>query len=181
MGSDMRKRPRKANRSSASELFRQGRYDEARQLAENLLAIDPKHLGALEVRAQLQWRTGEIAELIATLDRLVELNPYEPGYYSLRGAAFQSCGRCGDAIRAYERCVSLGGPATGDVSDQMEALKAWQSELIHDLLESDRVFAAAFAQNPQAACDERGFAYARATRTAVVQAIERATLSARPS
>lgn len=180
MGSDMLQRQGAGCGIDPSELYRCGKFDEAGVCVAKVLEEDPKHLGALEVRARLLWREGEVSSLLSTLDTLIEMNPYEPGYFALRGAALQSIGRSGDAIRAYERCIAMGGDHE-DAKAQLETLTQWQTEEIEQLTLSDRVFAAAYAQDPRKACESRGFAYAASTRVAVVQAIQQATLTARPS
>ncbi len=124
--------------------------------AREILAQDKDHVGALEVLAKALWQTCEFSELMVVIDRLMELNPYEPGYHSLRGAAYQAMGRYGDAVRAMVRGNgSDGGQSLAELQD-------WQADLVAALLQEDSVFRAHYSQNPERACLDRGFAFANA-------------------
>lgn len=135
------------------------RGEAGRALADvtKLLTRDSRHLGALEVLAKAQWATGQYADLQGTLDRLVTLNPYEPGYHALRGAVCQQLGRCGEAIRAYRRAVEQDRSWASRVSDAVRELESLQAGLIADLHREDPVFRAAYRRDPVAACRQRGF------------------------
>ena len=63
--------------------------------ARSVLSMDCDHVGALETLAKAQWQTSTCDELLITLSRLIELNPYEPGYQVLLAGAYQSLGLCG--------------------------------------------------------------------------------------
>src|SRR5437868_6340463 len=80
-----------------------GQVDRCVAETQSILADDPSHVAALEVLAKALWQAGDCDALLATIDRLLELNPYEPGYHSLRGAALQSTGKLGEAVRAFSR------------------------------------------------------------------------------
>lgn len=108
-------------------------------------------LGVLERAALGAWRTGDFDLVLSTLERLVRMNPYEPGYHALRSAALTALGRHGEALKAQERAGhesrSLAHP---------EELRAWQARLIELLRSSDPVFRAHYAQNAVGACLARG-------------------------
>src|SRR5690348_2308029 len=76
-----------------------GNANGAAALLRQILASDPNHVGALEILAKAQWQAANCGELLLTLGKLIELNPYEPGYHSLQAGAFQSLGLCGDAVK----------------------------------------------------------------------------------
>jgi len=150
-----------------------------RALAElgNALQLDPSHLGALELLARVQWRLNQHQEVIATLRRLLAVNPYEPGYHALMGASLQCLGRYGESARAFERCQELPGSA-----EALQELESWQSSLVADMMKSDPVFRAHYAQSPEAACLTRGFCPTRHTAQRwMPRDGERATLFSRPS
>src|SRR5665213_4241993 len=77
------------------------------QRAESLIAEDPAHLPALEVLAKALWQIGDLPRLTAILEGMIRMNPYEPGYFSLLGAAQQSLGRIGAAIASLARSMEL--------------------------------------------------------------------------
>ncbi len=121
--------------------------------ARQILASDPTHVGAMEVLAKALWQSCEFTELLPVIERLIVLNPYEPGYHSLRGAVYQALGRYGDAVRSMER-----GAKTDD-GRAIREIQEWQADLVAVLLQEDTVFRAHYAQDPERACLDRGFAF----------------------
>lgn len=161
-----------------------GNANEAAALLRQILASDPNHVGALEILAKAQWQAANCGELLLTLGKLIELNPYEPGYHSLQAGAFQSLGLCGDAVKSYLRAVDLGMPRTAEMDAMLEDLKAWQGSLVAQLLTEDVVFRAAYAQDPVAACAAKGFDFAiepESTDRMIQERQTRAVVFARPS
>ena len=137
--------------SRAELCLKIGQIDRCLVDTRAILADDPNHVGALEVLAKALWQAGDCETLLTTLDRLILLNPYEPGYHALRGAAYQSLGRLGDAVNSFSR-------AKGN-EEALAELQEWQAELVANLIYEDRVFRAQYAQDPKAACLARGFAF----------------------
>lgn len=146
--------------------------------ARSVLASDATHVGALEVLAKALWQACDFAALLPVLERLITLNPYEPGYHALRGAAYQSMGRYGDAVRSLARVEAQTGP-----NQALHELQAYQADLIAALLTEDAVFRAHYAQDPEAACLTRGFAFASVAtgETWIADKGAAATLHVRPS
>jgi len=137
----------------AVRLFDAGDLVQARKVLNRCLRRDPDHVGALELQARLQWRCGELEHLLSTLSRLLELNPYEPGYHYLRGSALQCQGRFGEALTSYARCKHMGSSAHAkDAEEAIEALRECQLQALGQLLRDDLVFRSHYAQDPQAAC-----------------------------
>lgn len=139
--------------SDAENQLAAGRSEDAINIAKTIIGADPHHVGAWEVLARAQWKASRFTDLLDTINRLISLNPYEPGYFALRGAAAQSLGRLGEAIRDFARA----GSACPTSKASIDELRSYQSKLISDLLAMDPVFAAHFAQDPDAACRARGF------------------------
>lgn len=161
-----------------------GKAGTAIELAKEALRSDPNHVGALEVLAKAQWQASQCDEVIHTLRRLIDLNPYEPGYHSLLAGAYQSLGLCGEAVKSYLRAVELGMPKSSDMDAMIEELRAWQGSLVSQLIESDPVFKAAYQQDPVKACAERGFDFAippESTELRIRDRESRAVVYARPS
>jgi tetratricopeptide (TPR) repeat protein len=142
-----------------------GNLEKAIGLARQVLETDATHVGALEVLAKAQWQTNRFDELLLTLARLVELNPYEPGYHSLQACAYQCLGMCGEAVKSHLRAVDLGYPESEAMVAMVEELRAWQASLVSQLLDSDPVFRAAYQQDPAKACADRGFDFATPPET----------------
>ena len=142
-----------------------GDLDRAITHARVVLASDATHVGALEVLAKAQWQTNHFDELLRTLTKLVELNPYEPGYHSLQACTYQCLGMCGEAVKSHMRAVDLGHPRSEQMEAMVEELRAWQATLVQQLLETDPVFRAAYQQDTAKACADRGFDFAEPPET----------------
>ncbi len=144
-----------------------GAYDRMYDSAQAVLNLDPDHAGALELLAKALWQRANLEELLPVIDKLVSLNPYEPGYYSLRGSALQSLGRLGEAARAFYRAAEISsGAEQQHALDALQELQEWQRALVADLLDEDPVFHAGYAQDAERACLSRGFALVNLGATA---------------
>lgn len=159
-------------------LLAQGDVASAASTLRRVLAQSPTHIGAMEALAKAYWRLSDFESLLPLIERMVALNPYEPGYHALRGGALQGLGRYGDAVRSFER--------SSDPSSQaaIDELHAWQYQLIAALLSSDSEFQLAYARDPQAACESRGFSFAgteNRPRVRIPELIERDRSFDRPS
>ena len=127
-------------------------------LAMKAVRKEPDHLGSWELVARSQWRLGQFEEALRTIDRLVSLNPYEPGYFYLRGMILQGLGQCGIAIEAMQRCLSFeDSPVAEQAMTALKELEQWQAVLIAEALESDPVFRIQYARNSFEACQAKGF------------------------
>jgi tetratricopeptide (TPR) repeat protein len=108
----------------------------------------------METFAKSLWRASRFEQVVAATDKLLALNPYEPGYHALRGAALQALGRYGEAIECFDRSRDLPGSV-----DALRELQIWQAGLLSEMLSSDPVFKASYAQDPQKACESKGFKF----------------------
>ena len=129
--------------------------------ARSILQRDASQVGALEVLAKALWQLSRYDELLVSLQTLIRLNPYEPGYHALRGAALQALGRVGEAIKCFARA----GKDLDSALASIEELRLWQETLIAEMLREDAVFRAHYAQNPEEACHIRGFEFLSEYRT----------------
>ena len=77
----------------------------ALESCQEVLERDPDHLGALEVTAQALWYAGRYEEVVRTTNRLLKLNPLEPGYRYTRGMAHMSVGRLNDAAGDFQQAI----------------------------------------------------------------------------
>lgn len=144
----------------AEALLQTRNAPEAAKLARLILRKDREHVGALEVLARSQWQQQKFETLVATTRRLIKLDPYNPGYHMLLGAALQCLGRFGEATRAYLRASNEGGTPETERSLRLIAeLRDWQAGLLATLLNEDLAFRAAYNRDPKAACQSRGFEF----------------------
>lgn len=156
-----------------------GQYEEAVRISRAVLDNHADHIAALEILAKALWQAGHYDEVLLAVRRLQTLNPYEPGYHALKGAALQCLGRYGESVRAFARA----GNAPGS-EEAMHELESWQGGLIADMLREDPVFRAHYAQNPADACACRGFDFVSGRESQdrwLSNPTERAALFARPS
>lgn len=157
----------------------------AATLARKILRKDPTHVGALEVLARAEWQQQRFEALVSTTNRLIKLDPYNPGYHMLRGATFQCLGRFGEATKAYARSSSLGdSPDTQRSLALISELREWQAGLLSTLLAEDPTFRAAYRRDPHAACQSKGFEFVETPSSAETWVHEGAmavTAAVRPS
>ena len=129
--------------------LREGDAPRARALARRVLARDAESLGALELLGKAALKLGEPQEAAWAASRLLAINPYDPGYHSLRGLALQSQGLFAPGGRALGRDpkarLALG------------ALEADQETLVADLARTDPRFARRLAAAPTRTLREEGF------------------------
>ena len=76
-----------------------GRFDECRRLLNELLAADPKHLGALIALAQLDMDEGRVAEAERLLARVLEIAPSAQEALIAMSRCQQLAGRPAEAAR----------------------------------------------------------------------------------
>lgn len=129
-----------------------GEFSNAESLCAEFLADKPDHFAAMELHAKYLWETGKFAETVKTLDRLIEVNPYEPGYHCLKGMSLRCLGKFGPALRS----LRVGIVAPGARAAISEAL-TWQGSLINEMRRSDRTFALAEKRDPAKALRQYGF------------------------
>ncbi|MEA2553812.1 MAG: hypothetical protein QOJ65_1988 [Fimbriimonadaceae bacterium] len=156
---------------------------QAASVAKRILRRDPTHVGALEVLARAQWQQQRFEDLVDTTRSLTALDPYNPGYHMLLGAAYQCLGLFGEATKAYAR-ASTADKAEAERSFKLIAeLRDWQANLLSTLLQDDPAFRAAYSRDPKAACQSKGFEFLEAQTQDVWVREEAASavVGARPS
>lgn len=142
-------------------LSEMGRAHSAQADAEAILAEDPKNLAALELLAKSLWTLGEYRRVIAVVKRLLRINSFEPGYLLLRAYALWGLGLTGDATRDLIRARSGSSDVLFllKVDAVIDAIDAYQAELIRDLLRLDARFAREYERDPIQASKKRGFEF----------------------
>jgi len=151
-------------------------------VCDRILASDPSHLPALEVKSKALWRMGQFDAALKSLDKAIALNPYDPGYHFLKGDCLHSLMLNSEALEAFERCRSC---ANGNLAAQTEvrikALQDWQSAVAGELACSDGDFRRQFELNPVAAMAQLGFRVSSKQATVQAKSLQIPGIWARPS
>ena len=92
--------------SSARTMLQTYDWKGALESCREVLKHDPDHLGALEVSAQALWFAGEYEKVVLTTNRLLMLNPLEPGYRYTRGMALMSMGQLSRAADDFRQAIA---------------------------------------------------------------------------
>lgn len=102
-------------------------WQDALRTCGEVLQNDPDHLGALETLAKAQWLGGQYKEVVATTNRLLRLNPHEPGYRFTRGMAYLSLGQLHRSAEDLRRAYVQSGNAAfkSQVASALDAVELW--------------------------------------------------------
>lgn len=92
--------------SAARTMLQSYDWKGALESCREVLKHDPDHLGALEVTAQALWFAGNYEEVVRTTNRLLQLNPLEPGYRYTRGMALMSMGQLVRAADDFRQAIN---------------------------------------------------------------------------
>ncbi len=95
--------------SAAWAYYREGRFDEAIDIALKDLELHPQEMACevLQVVGMSQFRLGRMEEGLATLNRAIEANPDYGKCYTRRGRIHAAMGRRDEAIADYERGIEI--------------------------------------------------------------------------
>lgn len=139
----------------AGRNFQQGHTESAILSCRQVLELDPTHLGALELIAKCLWVKQDFVALEQTTRCLIALNPYEPGYFGLRGMALRALGRYSEAAQSLRR--------DPESVSQLADLEALQTSLVRDLEVLNPKFAARLAKDPAQTLEHFGISIGRAS------------------
>lgn len=98
---------------SGSNYFEDGHYERALMKYNAALRENPAYLPAMRGRAETLIMLQRESEAIETYDRLIALQPDNPGYYANRGIAYDRLGEHRKALTDYEQALHL-DPSIGD-------------------------------------------------------------------
>lgn len=133
----------------AEERFADGKIPASLELIIKAKELSPTHLGVLELESKIRWKRQEFREVLACTNDLLTINPFEPGYHSLRGMALRALGFYGEAAKALARDPRA--------TAQLEDLEAFQAKLVRDLIREDQIFSAHYEKDASKALELRGF------------------------
>ena len=145
----------------AVALHRQGRVQEAAQLYQQALQVDPEHVDALHLLGAALLQAGQAQQALPFLQKAVTLRPDFADAHANLGAVLRRAGRPADALSSFERAVHLNPKL-------VEALVGCANALF-ELGRNDEAlkkFDAALQLAP-------GHAFAHCNRGAVLQVLQR--------
>jgi predicted O-linked N-acetylglucosamine transferase (SPINDLY family) len=88
-------------------LHQQGRLQEASQIYEGLLQVDPKHFDALHMLGVMAYQTKNYEIAVDLIGKAISINSNNPAAYSNQGAALKELGQLQAAIASYDKAISL--------------------------------------------------------------------------
>ena len=88
-------------------LHQQGRLQEASQIYEGLLQVDPKHFHALHLLGVIASQTKNYEIAVDLIGKAIIINSNNPAAYSNQGAALKELGQLQAAVDSYDKAISL--------------------------------------------------------------------------
>jgi predicted O-linked N-acetylglucosamine transferase (SPINDLY family) len=96
-----------AQLQQAVVLHQQGRLQEASQIYEGLLQVDPKHFHALHLLGVIAYQTKNYEIAVDLIGKAISINSNNPAAYSNQGAALKELGQLQAAVASYDKAISL--------------------------------------------------------------------------
>lgn len=93
--------------STAKNCLNQKKYSSVIEIVNKILILEPSHEEALYLLAVSQRYTRQTQESLATLGKLLNVNPSYGRAFQERGHTYKQLTRHMDAIQAYEKAVTL--------------------------------------------------------------------------
>ncbi len=90
-----------------SQLFNQGRYDEAIKEGTEAIELAPDFAEAYSNRGIAYVQKGELDQAIADFGKAIELDPELAKAYYNRGYAYYLKGEVAKAVSNFEKCIEL--------------------------------------------------------------------------
>ena len=88
---------------------RQGLYDEAIEIYDRVLSMNPENTHAWNNRGVALFNADRSEESLECYDRSIEIDPENLDALRNRGFVLRSMGRMEEALEAYERVMGAGG------------------------------------------------------------------------
>jgi Flp pilus assembly protein TadD len=93
---------------AAAQLFGAGRYEEAWNACQAILASDPRHFYALHLGSATALKLGRFDACIALATRALAVTPGHPEVLANRGAALRRTNRIDEALADYDTVLASG-------------------------------------------------------------------------
>lgn len=87
--------------------YHEGRWPQAQQLFQAVLAAAPGHLPSLHLLGLIALQTGQASAAADCFRRAVAVNPDNPELHSLLGSALHALGRLDEAVACQRRALAL--------------------------------------------------------------------------
>jgi tetratricopeptide (TPR) repeat protein len=94
----------------AQGLAQQGRYDEAIEVFDEVLATQPDNAEALAYRGWTQYLSGDAPGAVETLTAAIEADPEYPDAFAFLAVILSRAGAPAEALNALDRFESLDPP-----------------------------------------------------------------------
>ncbi len=91
----------------AQGLYRMGKPEEARALAEKVVSQKDRDAAARVLLASMEATSGDLEAALAHLERAVALSPEDPGIWDQRGVVEGRLGRVEAELRSYQQALRL--------------------------------------------------------------------------
>lgn len=85
----------------------QGRLQEARQMYEAVLKVQPNHADALHLLGVIATQTGQAQIAVELIGKAITINKNNPGFYINHGNALQSLNQLEAAVVSFDRAIQL--------------------------------------------------------------------------
>ena len=105
-------------------LHQQGQLQEASQIYERVLQVDPKHFDALHMLGVIADQTKNHQTAVDLIGKAISINSNNPAAYSNQGAALKKLGQFSAAVASYDKAISLKPDFAEAHSNKGAALKA---------------------------------------------------------
>jgi tetratricopeptide (TPR) repeat protein len=92
---------------NALRLHREGNVKQAAKSCRQIIALDSRHIGALELLTRCLVQGNELPGAIDTLDSLIRANPQEPKYFTKQAELYLQLQQPARAIDAYQRLLAV--------------------------------------------------------------------------
>lgn len=111
---NLKRAARESSAAQVQQLFAQGlalhhdhKLEEAREIYEQVLEMQPGHFDALHMSGVIAYQTGQFNRAVELIDKAIEQQPDRADAYFSRGIAQGYLGRFEAAVKSYDRAIAL--------------------------------------------------------------------------
>jgi predicted O-linked N-acetylglucosamine transferase (SPINDLY family) len=87
--------------------FQAGRFEQAEELFQQILQVEPNHVDALHLLGLICWQKGQTQRAVEYLQAAVRLKPDFAEAHNNLGSALAILGRSAEAVASYQRALAL--------------------------------------------------------------------------
>lgn len=117
--------------SQAMQVFQAQNYQQAYQMAETILQINPAFSDALLLKAQILAATGQFQEALNTVQETVQRDPANALGWSMAAALLANLGQLPEAMSAVDRSISI-DPSNSETHSIKEMIREKLAEMQFD-------------------------------------------------